>query len=272
MAPLTRSRSKVVEPKAATDLPADLISVVLANVAHVHAFAFDAGKTLHCCALINSNWRLVAINEATWKKMCMRVAPTSPFMMDVDERAYICSPLTDPMANSLLHSSSMPFSYRDFYWHRVHAGLVARDAYRPSGFSCMNVDLNWSGMPCFMCTRKIVPPAPAPFAYEDLVFMIEIFETDSARRRRERWHQMDDEGEACDFINSDALARFASAPHFACRSDREKEENLVWSTTVRGERESMRVCAVVPRDDQDAIERRYTLPVDTYMDDYHSCW
>ena len=113
--------------------------------------------------------------------------------------------------------------------------------------------------------------------------MIEVFELDEARRYRNSYHAdvfcdmgmgsdgMSELGDKphSDYITQKVLDEFAARPHFA---QRDEKENLVWSATVRADPDDFDVMAVAPRNEMDEILRKYTLPVDTGMDDYMSMW
>ena len=56
--------------------------------------------------------------------------------------------------------------------------------------------------------------------------------------------------------------------HFVVPQDH--TENLVWAATVRGS--GTRACAGCPLNDAGELLHKFSLPVDTYMDDYYSEW
>ena len=51
---------------------------------------------------------------------------------------------------------------------------------------------------------------------------------------------------------------------------KDRTENLVWAATIRGS--GTCACAGCPRNDAGKLLHKFSLPVDTYMDDYHSEW
>ena len=163
----------------------------------------------------------------------------------------------------------MPAPFRTLFQRRTLAAWAAEPAYHCDGYCVVGGGMAPPGeMPRFCCTERLAtPPAPAAFTYADLSFMIELFEHDSERKRRnetrfDAFLERNPEGDwdefVQDFVHPEAQRKFASAPHFAFRTE---NENLVWSTTVRGDADSMAVKATVPLE-QGTISRRLSLPVD----------
>lgn len=269
---LTRSKTRSTE----AHLPEELVVCILSRMAEGQTSAYNVASDLRSCALVCSTWRKAVADEAVWKALTLRVAPTAPTREDNDVTAmgpYICSPFTNPIDNTPL--LGFTGSFRDYFRRRTLVGLSARDAYRTHG-KCYLIEFQWSGLPRLTCsTFAASPPAQPPFRYEELSFMIEIFELASGRARREDWHRgiYSDYGEdgtpPKDYISTAALEQFAAEPHFA---QREEKEHLVWSTTVRASADSTSVRALIPLDAGANIIRKFTLPVDTGMDDYHSFW
>ena len=182
---------------------------------------------------------------------------------------YICSVLTDPLNTSPIVHAAMPAPFRTLFQRRTLAAWAAEQAYHCDGYCVVGGGMGPPGeMPRFCCTERLAtPPAPAAFTYADLSFMIELFEHDSERKRRnetrfDAFLERNPEGDwdefVQDFVHPEAQRTFASAPHFAFRTE---NENLVWSATVRGDADSMAVKATVPLE-QGTITRRLSLPVD----------
>ena len=94
--------------------------------------------------------------------------------------------LTDPLNTSPIVHAAMPAPFRTLFQRRTLAAWAAEQAYHCDGYCVVGGGMGPPGeMPRFCCTERLAtPPAPAAFTYADLSFMIELFEHDSERKRR----------------------------------------------------------------------------------------
>ena len=301
-------------PKGATVLSTEGMPTACVNAIFksllLHGEFGTARAAAHAlCSLgtVSKSWGTLASSNELWKILMLRCSPAAPFMpvapgRDEDEekemsaarrrrslaiKEFVVSPFTNSVVERALARATLAVPFRELFKKRMLAAEHAGASYCEAS-SERTVELHPFGseeLPMYKCTTLAPGASESAVPVSSLSFTFELFESDNARKRRERWLAesaedrrrerelgyvgASDEGELMhDFVTEKLRHDFMGPPHFVV--PQEHTENLVWAATVRGS--GTGACAGCPLNDAGELLHKFSLPVDTYMDDYYSEW
>ncbi len=188
-------------------------------------------------------------------------------------KEFVVSPFTNSVVEGALARETLAVPFRELFKKRMLAAELAGASYgKASSARTVDIGFNSFRMPMYKCTTLAAPGASEPTVpVSSLSFTFELFESDNARTNRESYladYDEDSDEPTHDFVTEKLRHDFMGPPHFV--ASQEHTENLVWAATVRGS--DTGACAGCPLDEAGKLLHKYSLPVDTYMDDYHSEW
>ena len=219
--------------------------------------ARSAARALCSLGRVCKSWYTLSKSEELWKILVLRCSPAAPFLpagmagMEPAGPEFVISPFTSSVVDGALARGLLSVPFRELFKKRMLvAELGATSRRKTSSQRSVFVGQLWGRiaaplvhfsfltMPCFTCTT--LGPAgqsEAVVPVSELSFMFEVFESDHARHRRERWladFKMDcsEEPARRDFVTEKLCREFMASPHFAAPD--EEKQNLVWSATVLG--------------------------------------